>query len=122
MRDQFEIFIKNLYGKLLTMRFWDGDLVQCFKDKIQEELGIPPNLQILVYTRNSMKECTKLQDYDIECDSTIFLKQRLRGGCPGSNNTEDPISFKDAVKGRDDSHKIQITSFILLALYCGSNE
>lgn len=73
VRDQFHIFIKTISRKSVTMRVWDGDLVQYFKENIREKLGIPPNLQILVYSRNSMKEGTKLWDYGIERDSTIFL-------------------------------------------------
>lgn len=73
VKDQFQIFVKTLAGKLVTMRVWVGHLVQDFKQKIQEKLDISANFQSLIYAGKSMKEGTKLQDYGTEHDSIICL-------------------------------------------------
>lgn len=73
VKDQNQVFVKTLAGKLVTIRVWVGHLVQDFEQKIQEKRGISANLQSLIYAGKSMKEGNKLQDYGTEHDSIIFL-------------------------------------------------
>lgn len=73
VKDQNQVFVKTLAGKLVTIRVWVGYLVQDFEQKIQEKRGILANLQSLIYAGKSMKEGNKLQDYGTEHDSIIFL-------------------------------------------------
>lgn len=72
VKDQFQIFVKTLARRLVTIRVWVGHL-EDFKQKIEEKLGISANLQSLIYAGKSVKEGTKLQDYGTEHDSIVFL-------------------------------------------------
>lgn len=42
------------------MRVWIKDWVKNLKKKIQEQLGIPANLQNLIYLGKSLQEDTKM--------------------------------------------------------------
>jgi ubiquitin C len=76
------------------------------KKSVEEKSGIPPEQQKLVYKGTELKDGTKISDYNIPTNSTVFLNPTLR-----------PIKIKARVKGRrrpteftidaDDSYSIE---------------
>ncbi len=60
-----KIFIKTLTGKTLTLDVEATDSIETVKRKIQDSEGYPPEIQILVFAGNKLKDIRSLNDYNI---------------------------------------------------------
>lgn len=79
--NQFEIFVKTLTGKIITIEVSAEESIISLKKKVQEKEGIPPDQQALHYAGKELNEDNKdLKDYSIKKEATLHLILRLRGG------------------------------------------
>jgi hypothetical protein len=76
----FQIFIKTLSGKTLTIIVTADNTVEDLKAKIQSKEGIPIHDQRLIYADKQLQDDHLLTDYNITKDATLHLILRLRGG------------------------------------------
>ncbi|KAK2960697.1 putative Cyclin-dependent kinase 2 [Blattamonas nauphoetae] len=77
-RESFQIFIRDLTNKSITIKVRDSDTIYSLKKIFEAKEGIPPDQQRMLYAGKDLQNCQTLQDYNIEKNSTLHLVIRLR--------------------------------------------
>lgn len=78
--EKIPIFVKSMTGKTIRCMIASNHTIEELKEYIQNEEGIPPCQQRMIWRGKQLEDWVTLEDYDIQIESTIHLVLRLRGG------------------------------------------
>ena len=70
-----QIFIKSLADEIIAINVQASDTIAKVKSRIQEQVGIPPQRQNLIFAGKPLKDESTLDQYDIQMGSTLHLVQ-----------------------------------------------
>ncbi|EAR93889.1 ubiquitin-like Rad60 SUMO-like protein (macronuclear) [Tetrahymena thermophila SB210] len=75
-----QIFVKTVFGKIITLDVCESDTIQNIKARIFDLEGIPIEQQKLLTQKQGLLDQKTLKDYDIQNEDTLNLVFCLKGG------------------------------------------
>ena len=74
----YNLYVKTLHGKTITLRCDLSDTVELVKLQIEEQSGIDVENQRLIFAGKHLENNRTLNDYHLSNNCTVHLVERLR--------------------------------------------
>ncbi|KAI6034574.1 hypothetical protein PISMIDRAFT_672502 [Pisolithus microcarpus 441] len=74
------IKVKTLTGKEIELDIDPEDKISRIKEKVEEQSGVPPQQQRLIFSGRQMPDDRTAEDFKITAGSVLHLVLALRGG------------------------------------------
>ncbi|KIY43383.1 ubiquitin [Fistulina hepatica ATCC 64428] len=74
------IKVKTLTGKEIELDIDPDDKIARIKEKVEEQSGVPPPQQRLIFGGRQMQDEKSANDFNIQPGSVLHLVLALRGG------------------------------------------
>ncbi|OJT15509.1 Ubiquitin-like protein 1 [Trametes pubescens] len=74
------IKVKTLTGKEIELDIDPEDPVSRIKEKVEEQSGVPPPQQRLIYAGRQMADDKVVKEFNISAGAVLHLVLALRGG------------------------------------------
>jgi len=75
------IKVKTLTGKEIELDIDPDDKITSIKERVEEQSGVPPPQQRLIFSGRQMSDEKTIRDYGVNAGSVLHLVLALRGGC-----------------------------------------
>jgi len=79
-----QIFVLTYTGKVVSLDVEASDTIEIIKTKVQNEEGVSPNQQLLIFAGIHLVDGFTLLDYGIQNESTLHLILRVKDAVIGS--------------------------------------
>ncbi|KAF7334387.1 Ubiquitin [Mycena venus] len=74
------IKVKTLTGKEIELDIDPDDKITRIKEKVEEQSGVPPPQQRLIFSGRQMQDDKTAKDFNINAGAVLHLVLALRGG------------------------------------------
>ena len=104
------LIIKTLTGRKIYLKVEPLDKIENIKEKLEEEVGFPPNKQKLILNEQTLENDKTLSFYQINDQCTINFMPLLNNLQSDNDNNKDELELFDENKEKNNKKNIEMNN------------